>query len=89
MATMFIRHIVSDYKAWRKVYDEVAPMQKAGGVTAQAVYRSADNPNDITVTHEFGSVEAAQAFAKGDELKKAMQKAGVVGAPTIWFANKV
>jgi hypothetical protein len=75
MATMFIRHTVSDYKAWRKVYDDVAPMQKAGGVTAQAVYQAADNPNDITVTHEFGSVEAAQAFAKSDELKKAMEGA--------------
>jgi hypothetical protein len=53
------------------------------------VYQAADNPNDVTVTHEFGSVEAAQAFVKGDELKKAMQRAGVVGAPTIWLANKV
>ena len=89
MATMFIRHTISDYKAWRKAYDESAPLQKAEGVTAEAVYQAADNPNDITVTHEFGSVEAAQAFAKSDELKKAMQGAGVVGAPTIWFANKV
>jgi quinol monooxygenase YgiN len=89
MATMFIRHTISDYKAWRKVYDDVAPVQKAGGVMAEAVYQAADNPNDITVTHEFGSVEAAQAFAKSDELKKAMQKAGVVGPPTIWFTNKV
>ena len=89
MATMFIRHTISDYKAWRKAYDEAAPLQKAKGVTAQAVYQAADNPNDITVTHEFGSVEAAQAFAKSDELKKAMQGAGVVGTPTIWFTNKV
>ena len=39
MATMFVRHTVSDYAAWRKVYDSVAPMQKAGGVTAEAVYQ--------------------------------------------------
>ena len=89
MATMFIRHTISYYKAWRKVYDEVAPLQKAKGVTAEAVYQAADNPNDITVTHEFGSVEVAQAFAKSDELKKAMQGGGVVGSPTIWCANKV
>ena len=89
MATMFIRHTISDYKAWRKAYDDFTPLQKAKGVTAQAVYQAADNPNDITVTHEFGSVEAAQAFAKSDELKKAMQGAGVVGTPTIWFTNKV
>jgi quinol monooxygenase YgiN len=89
MATMFVRHTISDYKAWRKIYDDVAAMQKAGGVTAQAVYQAADNPNDITVTHEFGSIEAAKAFVESDELKKAMQKAGVVGAPTIWLVNKV
>jgi hypothetical protein len=89
MATMFVRHTISDYKAWRKAHDDFAPVQKAKGVMAQAVYQAADNPNDITVTHEFGSVEAAQAFAKSDELKKAMQRAGVVGAPTIWFTNRV
>ena len=88
MATMFVRHTVSNYQTWRKVYDDLASVQKAKGVTAQAVYQAADNPNDITVTHEFATVEAAQAFAKSDELKKAMQNAGVVGAPTIWFTNK-
>ncbi len=47
-----------------------------------------DNPNDITVTHEFASIAAAQAFAASSELKDAMQGAGVVGAPAIWFTNK-
>jgi quinol monooxygenase YgiN len=88
MTTMFVRHTVSDYKAWRKAYDDFAPVQKAKGVTAQSVYRAVDNPNDITVTHEFTSVEAAQAFAKSPELKSAMQNARVAGAPTIWFASK-
>ena len=63
------------------------PVQKAKGVTALAVYQATDNPNDITITHEFASVEAAQAFAKSAELKSAMQNAGVAGAPTIWFTN--
>jgi hypothetical protein len=63
------------------------PGPEAKGVTAQAVYQA--NPNDITVTHEFSTVEAAQAFVKSEELKQAMQNAGVVGAPTIWFTNKV
>ena len=70
-------------------FTTISPLsRRRKGVTAQAVYQAADNPNDITVTHEFGSVEAAQAFAKSDELKKAMQGAGVVGAPTIWFTSK-
>jgi quinol monooxygenase YgiN len=89
MATMFIRHTVSNYKTWRKVYDDFASVQKAKGVTAQAVYQAADNPNDITVTHEFATVEAAQAFVKSEEVKKAIQNAGVVGTPAIWFTNKI
>jgi quinol monooxygenase YgiN len=85
MATMFVRHTVSDYKNWRKIYDEFASVQKAKGVTAESVYQAADNPNDVTVIHEFASVEAAQAFAQSSELKNAMRNAGVIDAPTIWF----
>ena len=88
MTTMFVRHTVSNYEVWRKAYDDFAPVQTAKGVSAQAVYQAADNPNDITVTHEFASLAAAQAFLNSDELKNAMQGGGVVGAPAIWFTNK-
>lgn len=88
MATLFVRHTVSDYKVWRKAYDGFAPIQKAMAVKAEAVYQAADNPNDVTVTHDFSSVEEAQAFAASQDLKKAMQSAGVIGAPTVWITNK-
>ncbi|MGO7697081.1 cyclase, partial [Rhizobium leguminosarum] len=71
MTTLFVRHEVSDYAAWRKIYDAFSPVQKDNGVTAQAVYRAVDNPNEITVTHEFATLEAAQTFSKLDELKTA------------------
>jgi hypothetical protein len=79
---------LSDYAAWRKVYDSVAPMQKAGGMTAEAVYRGVDDSNEVTVIHEFASIEAARAFARSADLKAAMQTAGVVGASTVWLADK-
>ena len=88
MVTMFVRHTVSDYKAWRKIYDDFAPIQKAKGVETQAVYQAADNPNDLIVTHVFASREAANGFVQSEELKKAMHNAGVVGAPTVWITNK-
>ncbi|EJC83509.1 hypothetical protein Rleg4DRAFT_6745 [Rhizobium leguminosarum bv. trifolii WSM2297] len=88
MTTLFVRHEVSDYTSWRKIYDAFHQVQKANGVTAEAVYRATDNPNDITVTHEFATLEAAQAFSKLEELKAAMSKGGVLGTPTVWFANK-
>lgn len=89
MTTMFIRHTVADYKVWRTAYDGFAPVQKAKGVTAEAVYQAVDNPNDITVTHDFATVETARAFINSEELKNTMRGAGVIGEPTIWFANEV
>jgi quinol monooxygenase YgiN len=89
MVTVFLRHKISDYAAWRKVYDAAGPMKKAGGVIGEAVYQSADDPNDITVTHEFATIEVAKAYLDNPELKQAIQKAGVIGAPTVWLTNKV
>ena len=88
MATLFVRHTVADYAAWRRVFDDFAPTQAALGVTDKAVYQAADDSNDITVTHDFATLEAAKAFADSPALKSAMHDAGVTSAPTIWFATR-
>ena len=88
MATLFVRHPVANYPEWRRVYDSIAPMQKAGGVVADSVYQAVDDPNDVTVTNDFATIEAARAFASSPDLKAAMEKAGVSGPPTIWIAAK-
>jgi Antibiotic biosynthesis monooxygenase. len=88
MTTLFVRHQVADYSKWRQVYDGIAPIQKAMGVQDQAVFQAIDNPNDITVTHEFATLDAAQAWAGSPELRSAMHDAGVEGAPTVWFTTR-
>jgi opacity protein-like surface antigen len=60
---MFVRHEVADYATWTKSYDAFRAMQQKTGVIAQAVYQSIDDPGDVTVTHDFHSLEAARAFA--------------------------
>jgi hypothetical protein len=74
---MYVRHDVTDYAAWRKIYDAFDAERRRLGVTAQAVYQSVDNPNDVTVWHDFKTSEAAKAFASSPNLKNAMQNAGV------------
>lgn len=88
MTTLFVRHQVEDYAKWRQVYDGFAPTQKALGVQDQAVYQAVGDPNDVTVRHEFASLEAAQAFGGSSELRAAMHDAGVAGAPTVWFTTR-
>ena len=87
-ARLFARHEVADYGVWRKAFDAFAPTQKKPGVINSAVYRTADNANDVMVIHDFHSVDKAKAFAASPELKAAMEKAGVKGAPQIWITTK-
>jgi hypothetical protein len=70
---MFVRHEVADYATCKKAYDGFRATRKKMGVVTQGVYQSVDNPNDVTVTHDFHSLEQAKAFAASPELKSAME----------------
>ena len=83
MALLVILHRVRDYAAWRQVYDAFKPQQDAGGVTAASVHRAKDDPNNILVLHSFNTVAEAEAFIGSDELRAAMQGAGVEGHPRL------
>ena len=85
---LIVRHSVTDYAAWRKVYNAFNVTQKKMGVTRQSVYQSIDDPNDVTVLHDFATLDAARAFVASDELKTAMQSAGVKGMPQIWVTRE-
>lgn len=85
---MYVHHEVNDYKAWRKVYDDFDKTRRKMGVTGQKVYQTIDNPNDVTVTHDFDSAEKAKAFVASTDLKTTMAKAGVKGTPQIWLTTK-
>ena len=88
MTRMFLRHGVADYKTWRKAYDDFDAERKALGVTALAVFQSVDDPNDVTVWHDFPTPQGAKDFASSSRLKEVMIKAGVKGTPQIWFVNQ-
>jgi hypothetical protein len=84
---MYVRHDVADYAAWRKVYDGFETERRGLGVTGDAVYQAVDSGNDVTVWHDFKSIESAKAFASSVQLKTAMTNAGVKGPPQIWFVR--
>ena len=82
-ATLAVRHTVTDYATWRAVYDEVATLRTQHGCTAQAVFQTPGDPNDVFITHEFPTLAQAQAFAGDPDLKAAMQRGGVAAPPRI------
>lgn len=89
MIRMFVRHPVEDFAQWKKVYDDVDDMRKEMGVRDHAVFQAANDPEDVTAWHDFDDMNSARSFAESDNLRQAMDEAGVAGEPTIWFTKPV
>ena len=82
-ATLVVRHSVADYASWRPVYDRLESLRTQHGCTDQRVLAAPGDSNDLLITHDFPSVEQADAFAHDPALRAGMEQSGVVGAPRI------
>jgi quinol monooxygenase YgiN len=87
MIRLFVRHPVTDFAHWKRAYDDFDEERSGMGVKSHAVYQALDDANDVTVWHDFESMEAAQAFMGSARLKEVMAGAGVAGEPTVWFTQ--
>jgi heme-degrading monooxygenase HmoA len=85
-----VHHRVADFDAWKQVYDSVVDVQRGGGVVFHQVLRDQSDPNMVVVTHSFETADEAHAFFDQQELKDAMQQAGVdMSSFQIWFLDEV
>ena len=84
---LFVRHQVDDFSVWVKGYDAYSGEQKRAGIFHKAVYQSLDDPNDVTVIHDFHDANKAKDFVSSPKLKDQMTKLGVKGQPEIWITT--
>lgn len=89
MATVFVRHPVADFAAWKRVYDEISALRVQHGIQSASVHRDASDPDTVVVVHKFPSTTAAMAFMGDAGLKAGMQRAGVTAAPVVWITEDV
>jgi hypothetical protein len=90
MGMMIVRHKVRDYGEWRPIFDQYAEMQRGAGLLNPRVYHSADsNKSEIVVVFDTEDTKKAKEFAASADLKEAMEKAGVLDAPTIYFLESI
>jgi len=82
-ATLIARQKVSEYDGWRKAYDSAETIRDRHGCTGESVLRSPKDHNLVFITHQFPTVEQAEAFAADSELHSTMAHAGVVRDPGI------
>ena len=89
MSYMLIRHKIKDYNKWKPLFDKNGVHRKASGSKGGYLLRNADNSNEIVALFKWDDLTKARQFAQSDELKQAMQEAGVSDKPDVYFLDEV
>jgi hypothetical protein len=87
MPTLFLKHKVANYDAWRPAYDGHLSKRTEAGLKEIGVYRDAKDPNELLIAWTAADVGKARTFISSPDLKTRMKEAGVVSDPKFWFAE--
>jgi heme-degrading monooxygenase HmoA len=88
MAQLFIRHKVKDYAKWKSLFDEHGAKRKAAGSKGGRLFHSEKDPNEVVILFEWQDLGKAHQFAESEDLRKTMERAGVVGKPELYFLDE-
>jgi heme-degrading monooxygenase HmoA len=88
MPYVLIRHKVADYGKWKRAFDTHAATRKANGSKGGRLFRSADDPNEVVVLLQWNELRKARQFVASDDLRQAMERAGVSDQPNIYFLEE-
>ncbi len=85
MPALLIRHTVSDYAVWKPLFDAHGITRRANGSRGGRIFCSADDSHEVLILLEWDDLERARLFVDSDDLREAMDRAGVTDRPDIWF----
>jgi hypothetical protein len=88
LAHILVHHKIEEYNKWKSAFDNHSSFRAEHGSKGGKVFRNADDPNDIFILLELSSIDEGKKFAQSKELKEAMQEAGVVSMPEVYFIEE-
>jgi len=81
---------VEDYERWKPIFDhDRGATRKRSGSKGGWILRNANDPNELVILFEWDSLENARRFANADDLREAMQQAGVADQPDVYFLEEI
>lgn len=87
---LLIRHKVVNYAKWLAAYESHDSARLANGLSNYILGRgTGSDSNSILVALKMADVNKAKEFTASAGMKDRMQKAGVTGAPTMYFVEAV
>lgn len=88
MITVLSHIKVREYAKWRPVFDELKPLRDSHSLVSEQVLRNSANPNEVFVEMNFRDAAAARAYMTSNDLRQAMQRAGVLPSPEITYLEQ-
>ncbi len=86
-STVFLKHKVADYDAWRSAYDADTPRRAAAGLKEMGVYMEADDENMLLLVWEANNMDTFNSMLESPDLAAKMKEAGVVSKPEAWVGQ--
>ena len=88
-AALIVRHRVTNFDAWKTIFDSMTDLRQAHGWVSTVVRRDAADPNLVTILNRVKDLDGAKRYGSSPELRAAMENAGVQGPPEVIFAEEV
>jgi hypothetical protein len=82
MAWVMTRIRVSDYEAWKEMFDSDPPGAR-GAAKGHRILRSVEEPNDVVVQVEFDSAEEGNAARERLLASGVLERVTLQAGPTI------
>jgi quinol monooxygenase YgiN len=79
---------VRDYDDWKTAFDAGEALRTSHGCTGHEIFRSDDDPGQLTIFLSFPSREDGESFLADPMLKEKMAEAGVDGEPRTMFVTQ-
>ena len=89
MVHFLVRHKVKDYTKWKPVFDAHAAKRKENGSRGGRLFRNTKDPNEVLILFEWDDVGKGRRFAESEELRQAMERAGVSDKPDLYFLEEI
>jgi hypothetical protein len=89
MVDVLMTHEVKNYADWKKGFDSDSVNREKMGVKISSVLQCIENPNKVSVISQVPSMEAIKGFLASPDMKATMEKAGVIGTPSVKILNNI
>lgn len=89
MVYFLVKLKVKDFDKWKPVFHQSSSIRKKSGSLGGQVFHESNDPNSVSVLFEWNNIDNAKSFLTSEDLRKIMEKAGVIGRPESIFLDKV